>query len=231
MKLYYEAFVRLLYPATCGGCTALLELDEKALCSNCRCSLLALRFPIEESVLKEPLTWIDEGWTLYPYESPVKEILTGIKFSRKRWLVRTFEEEIDSFFGALASETGYDFLIPIPLDHPKHFEREFNQSELIANLIEKTSGVRTNRRVLAKHRSTLPQSQLSREERLTNLKDAFQVYGAEKIRGKNLLLVDDILTTGATSSEAARILKNNGAKRVDIFTLARTQIPSGGNSL
>ncbi len=216
-----------MYPATCGACTVLLELDEKGLCSNCRSSLQRLRFPVEDSCLPEPLGWVDEGWTLFPYESPVKEILTGIKFARKRWLVRIFREAIDSFFEALAGETAYDVLIPIPLDHRKHFEREFNQSELIAGLIQKKAGIRLNRRVLAKRRHTLPQSQLSREERQINLKNAFRVQKGAQIRGKTVLLVDDVLTTGATSSEAARMLKNHGAKRVDVFALARTHAPTG----
>ncbi|HXV27341.1 MAG TPA: ComF family protein [bacterium] len=230
MKLYYEALLRLIYPATCGACTRLLELDEKGLCSKCRLALCSLRFSPADCAIEESIKGIDEGWTLYPYEFPVKEIISGIKFSRKRWLVRTFEDEVADFFTTLSAERIYDFLIPIPLDPRKRLDREFNQSELIAMLIEKKSGIPVKRRILTKQRNTPPQSQLPRHERQTNLNNAFQVRHRDQIRGKRLLLVDDILTTGATSGETARLLKKSGAKRVDVFTLARTKPSRGGSS-
>jgi ComF family protein len=223
MKLYQEAFLRLIYPAGCGVCQTLLEVEEQEICQGCRHKLSALRFSWNEAILHPHPPFLDDGWTLYPYESPAKEILMGIKFLRKRWLVRVFEEEMKPLVTAFASENHYDYLVPIPLDLQRLLVREFNQSELIAGLVSKCTGIPVNKTILKKRWKTPAQSQLSREERFVNLNQVFKVRAEEGIRSKALLLVDDIFTTGATAKEAARILKNYGAKRVDFFALARTE--------
>jgi len=226
MKLYWEALLRLIYPAACGVCTTLLELEEQGICSACRHRLAVLRFSSHDRILRHRLPSVDEGWTLYPYESPVKEILLGIKFSRKRWLVHVFEEEIRTLALAMAGETAYDFVIPIPLDRQKLIEREFNQSDLIADTVARNIKIPLEKTLLRKRWNTSSQSILSRRERQANLKNAFKVVDQKKIQGKSLLLVDDVLTTGATAEEASQMLKRHGAKRVDLFTLARTEVKS-----
>jgi len=223
MNSYLEAFLRLMYPATCGVCKIMLNLDEKGICHNCQVQLSGLRFTPDEAILHERFRSLDGGWALYPYESPVKDILMAIKFSRKRWLVHVFQEEIRLVITALAAENHYDHLIPIPLDRHKWIEREFNQSELIARLMAPWAGSSVKNNTLSKRRRTMTQSQLSRDQRRANLIRAFRVQQRKNVEGKNLLLVDDIFTTGATAEEAAKTLKNHGAKRVDIFALARTQ--------
>lgn len=223
MNPYAEAFLRLIYPATCGVCERLLELEEEGICGVCKSQLEGLRFSLEEAVLPGRFRALDEGWSLYPYASPAKEILAGIKFLKKRWLVRVFREALASLLAAVTSQASYDMLVPIPMDRAKLYEREFNQSELIAGLAAKQSGISLARKTLRKRRSSFPQSQLSREEREVNLRGAFQVWASERIRGRYVLLVDDIFTTGATAEEAARTLKDAGAKRVDLLTLARTE--------
>lgn len=218
---YFEALLRLIYPSHCGTCTTLLELEEKGLCRSCTAHLVQQRFDFQASCLENPPAFVDETWSLYPYESPVKEVLTSIKFSQKRWLVHNFTEPLKGFGAALASENHYDMLVPIPLNHARLLERHFNQAELFANLLSKSLH-RPVQKLLRKRYSTPPQSRLNQKEREANLYRAFRVTDKRLVEGKTILLVDDVLTTGATVREAARLLKENGAKRVDVFTVACT---------
>ncbi len=224
---YQEAFLRLFYPAVCGVCTRLLELREKHLCPTCRAALEQLRFSPAEAIQPERFRNLEQAWALYPYESPLKEIMASVKFLKKRWLVDVFRNDLRDFAAMIRAENDYRAVIPVPLDYGRRLSREFNQSELIARLLQPVLGRPVDTRSLYKRHVTLSQNRLSREERETNLYGAFAVRNPAKIRGGSFLLVDDIITTGATAEEAARTLKKYGAGRIDFFALARTLPPAG----
>lgn len=114
-------------------------------------------------------------------------------------------------------------IVPIPLHPQRERERGFNQALVIARML-KQSGIRSVRieQLLEKKRRTLAQSQLRRAERLDNLRGAFSVRKKDLVRGKHILLVDDVITTGSTVNECARTLKAEGAARVDALALARS---------
>jgi len=113
-----------------------------------------------------------------------------------------------------------DFIIPIPLHKTKLREREFNQAEILSRHIAKEFRKCVLTDVLLRTRETKTQADLEMAERILNVRDSFSVTKHEQIRRKNILLVDDVLTTGATSSEAAKALKNAGANIVFVLTLA-----------
>ena len=213
--------MRLIYPADCAVCETLLALDEEGLCAGCFARLRALRFEPEEAALRKRFEAVGEAWALYPYESPAREILSGIKFLKKRWLMRVFFRDLEPLAKAITTETHYDLLIPVPIDRQKLLTREFNQSEVAAGLLSGCTRIPVGAGVLKKRRATTSQSRLSREERLVNLTRVFNVPSPASVRGKSVLLVDDIVTTGATAEEAARTLKACGARRVDLFAIAR----------
>jgi ComF family protein len=218
---YFEAFLRLIYPAACGVCETSLELEESPLCRTCGSELHKRRFDLQTSCLETSLDFIGEVWALYPYESPVKELLTSIKFSKKRWLVQAFAEDLKAFGTALAAENRYDLVIPVPLDRAHFMERHFNQAALFAGIV--AGGMKKPlRTVLKKKYSTPAQSRLNQKEREINLYQAFQVAAPRQVQGKRVLLVDDVLTTGSTVREAARALKAGGASSVDVFAVACT---------
>jgi ComF family protein len=121
--------------------------------------------------------------------------------------------------------SNYDFIVPIPLDSKRERERGFNQALTIAHMIKRiaTRQSLTIKTVLKKKTNTPRQSQLGRSERLTNLSGAFRLNLFQEVRGKHVLLVDDIFTTGSTVNECAKLLKEKGADRVDFFAIARAQ--------
>jgi ComF family protein len=108
----------------------------------------------------------------------------------------------------------------MPLHWRKRLERGFNQSELLAKVLSKRTGIPVVN-ALRRRKSTTPQAGLTRAQRRTNVAGAFEADQRERIDGRHVLLIDDVLTTGATASACAAVLKRAGARRVTVLTLAR----------
>lgn len=116
----------------------------------------------------------------------------------------------------------FDIITPIPLFPSRLRERGYNQSQLLAEQIAREHQITLSLRNLVRIRNTEHQTLLSKKERWTNIHGAFRIRNPIRFSGKNILIIDDLLTTGATASEAARALKSAGAKTVGVLTLAIT---------
>ena len=117
--------------------------------------------------------------------------------------------------------TDYSLIIPVPLHIKRLRERGFNQSLLLAHAIERKRQIPLNFSLLKRHKFTLTQTGLNKIERKKNIKGAFEVSDKKKIAGKNIILIDDVYTTGATINECAKTLIKAGAQKVTVLTLAR----------
>jgi ComF family protein len=237
---YWQSFIRLVYPASCPVCEIPLLLYEPYLCSSCtlkikaangpkcaKCARILPPYGPSRHVCTTCTTgrpFYHRGFALVKYESPIKTIFHEIKFQNKPWLLKVFAAQLKEFAGSFPALTTYDMMIPVPLDSKKARERSFNQARIIAQMLKRS--VSENkieiRNLIKKKKKTLPQSQLRRRDRLKNLIGAFSIKNRAAIKGKHILVVDDIFTTGSTVNECARLLKENGAERVDFFTLARS---------
>jgi ComF family protein len=113
-----------------------------------------------------------------------------------------------------------DFLVPIPLHRSRKREREFNQAEILSHEIGREFNKKVLTDVLVRIKPTKTQTELTFQERYQNMEKSFSVIKPELIQDANLMLIDDVFTTGATSSQAARCLKEAGAKKVLLLTLA-----------
>ena len=227
---YGEAFLRLFYPSLCASCDQLLELKDQGLCFACHKNLEKFKLSSSKERIRTSLPYGDSTWTLFHYEGIVKEIFHQIKFGKRRDLLQIFTPFIESFFTERANPLfSYDLILAVPLDLRRRLKREFNQSDIIASRIRQILGKRLTspqffleKIILTKQRSTPPQSLLGRKERLLNLGQVFRVLHPLFVRGKSILLVDDIFTTGATLEEAAKVLRESGASGIDYFVLARS---------
>ena len=114
----------------------------------------------------------------------------------------------------------FDLVVPVPLSSTRLRERGYNQSQLLAQELVKSLGLPLEFNNVIRTRNTQFQARLSEKERWTNIEGAFKIKHPKKFDGKNVLIVDDLLTTGATASEIARILKESGAQKVGVLTLA-----------
>ena len=239
LSSYWRSLIRIIYPANCVLCQVPLTLEETYLCDLCVQTIEPLKPPVCFKCA-EPLPpygfhrsicspcrslrpHYDRGFALVRYQDSTKTIFHQIKFQKKLWLLQIFFGLLRNF--STSSEIGnYEMIVPIPLDSTREWERGFNQASVIAKMLERVNRNQTIqvRKILKKKRKTIPQSQLKRRERLNNLNGVFTLKKRGQARGKRILLVDDIFTTGSTVNECARILKEDGAERVDFFTIARS---------
>jgi len=112
-------------------------------------------------------------------------------------------------------------MVPVPI-HPKKLkERGFNQAEILAEELAKLKGIKLEKKALVKIKNTLPQTRLMAEERAANVKGTFQIKSKERIKGKIILLIDDVYTTGSTLRECSLTLLKGGAKEVRAVTVAQ----------
>ena len=230
LRYYQEALIRLFYPAACEICRVSLEIEESILCHKCAENLDALAWPLDKTLVDEPFESLDHVWTVYAYESPVRELLHGVKYSRKDYLLKSCRDRALRLAQALSSDYPYDAILPIPIDRFKLVQRHFNQAEIFAETLQSRLSPPVWGSFLIKRRPIPSQTSLSQHERAINVYGAFQLKRPEKARGKSFLLLDDVLTTGATANEAARLLKFHGAKRADLLALAKTVSPEKHNA-
>jgi len=164
-----------------------------------------------------------QGFALFSYEEPTKSIFHQIKYAKKPWLLKVFSEELEAFSKSPDIDR-YDSVVPVPLDPKRERERGFNQALTIARMLKRRANAKGLRveQAIKKRKKTIPQTQLHRIERLVNLAGAFTVNKKCRLRGKQILLVDDVFTTGSTINECAKILKAEGADRVDFLAIARS---------
>lgn len=160
------------------------------------------------------------------YDGGLRDLIHLLKYDYVRpaanVLGRMLAEVIEGLAGSFGSAE--PVVVPVPLHASKLRQRGFNQSELIARvaLKLKPDGRRLHPDVLERSRPTASQIGLTREQRQRNIRGAFVVAKPDEIRGRDVLLVDDVLTTGTTAAECARILRRAGANRVFVATVART---------
>lgn len=224
--LIHEAssrFLNLLYPRNCIFC----NLKGVNVCDKC----FQTKFNRYEQVCHvcgqrvykrglfvhtdcQKLSKLEGIFSCYRYNKHAKQVLKLIKYDGYHDLVADVVRSMATAFPNLP--IGYDFLVPIPI-HKKRFEkRGFNQAELIAK------GLTWNYQdILLRTKNTTAQAELDKEQRMFNVQDAFSIGPSTKVKGKTILLIDDVFTTGATLENCAEILKKAGAVRVFAFTWAR----------
>ncbi|MBM4255774.1 MAG: ComF family protein [Deltaproteobacteria bacterium] len=163
------------------------------------------------------------AWALYQYGEaelqPLSAAIQKFKYHRELSIGKTL-----ALLTATAypfSQEQYDLIIPLPLHLERLRWRGFNQALLLARAVGKVHGVVSNPFLLERSRPTVPQTQLTDKDRHTNVKGAFTVATPDQVKEKQILLVDDVYTSGATVCECAATLISAGAKVVDVFTLAR----------
>ncbi len=161
-------------------------------------------------------------------ETVFAKAIRCFKYNEKIYLAKPFEQLLFSVFVRYWEKEEIDLVMPVPLHIRRFRERGFNQAYLLirnwrrmAETFHIGSDFRIERDVLFRHRWTQPQAKLTGISREENVKDAFSVRNCPKIKGKKILLIDDIHTTGATVNECAKVLLQGGAEYADVLTLAR----------
>jgi competence protein ComFC len=188
--------------SVCGRPFALLEVEYRfgSLCFDCK------RWEEDERWTGS----LDQNRSLYNYNDFIKEVVSRFKFRGDYVLAEVFAEDL----GKALQAFHYDYVVPIPLSEERLYERGFNQAEAVI----KAAGQEPIHLLSRVHSEK--QSKKSRLERI-HIEQVFKMEEDIDIRGKTILLIDDIYTTGSTLRHAAKLLKENGAARVYSLTLAR----------
>lgn len=204
--------LELLFPRKCILCGRVLSGGETDLCRNCRSE--------QEIWLnsKRKPQFLDSVTAVWYYEGNVRHAVLRFKFYRARHLAAGFGRNLA--MRLLEQEWEYDILTWVPVSPLRRLTRGYDQVELLANAVGKELGVAPVP-ALKKIRHNRRQSQIrSQAQRKANVLGAYRVVNPEKVRGKRILLLDDVLTTGATAGECARMLLTAGAKEVHCAVIA-----------
>lgn len=208
--------VNLIYPLHCASCAKPMDaVDEFGVCASCRGRIRRnMRAHFASS-------GFDSVHSACLYEDVLKELIHAFKYKKRRALSGLFSSILAEFVRTTPGIIkDVDFITFVPLHSDRLRSREFNQSKLLAKMTSESFKIPLTD-ALDKTKITRSQNELSRDERLLNLKDAFRIRQGTDVAGQTILLMDDVMTTGATLDECARVLKSAGAKEVRCLTLAR----------
>jgi competence protein ComFC len=171
--------------------------------------------------------FLDETTSLFLYRNSGKKIIAKIKKSNDqylyKYLIKLTSNIKKNFFHNI------DLIIPIPIHWITKLLRGFNQSALISEELSNFTNIKLAKNILIKNIYTKKQSMQIYNNRFSNIKNSYLIKNYDIIRNKNILLVDDVITTGATSNECAKLLKENGAKLVKLFTISKTILSKNCN--
>lgn len=155
------------------------------------------------------------------YDDISKNMILAFKFMDKTENAKVLSSWL-YMAGKDIFEQGVDLIVPIPLHYSRLLKRKYNQSALLAKALSKLTGVKVDYSSVTRHKKTKPQVEFSGKARVKNVKGAFEVKHPEKIKGKRIVLIDDVYTTGSTLKECAKALKKAGVKSIDFLTVSRT---------
>ena len=158
---------------------------------------------------------------IFKYEE-IRDLVLDYKFNEKSYLYETFSKIILKNEKANEILRGADYIVPVPIHKKRMMERGYNQCSLITKELSKnieTLVCLSN--ILKKTKKTRAQSLTSKNERCTNVKDTFTTSKKIDLKGKRIILFDDVYTTGSTVAECAKVLKTLGCERIDVFTIAK----------
>jgi ComF family protein len=155
------------------------------------------------------------------YLDDVRQCLHALKYGGRRRIASVLGRRAGRAWVAEGELGGASAVVPVPLSRGRRRKRGYNQAELIARAVAREAGIPLRARVLKKTKECPPQTGLSAAARRTNVASAYRARLPRSLRGKGLLLVDDVLTTGATAEAASLALLAAGAGAVDVLTLAR----------
>lgn len=211
--MIFRYLLDLLFPPKCILCGKLLERQETDLCRACR----------EESPeclgKHKNFSFLDSWAAIWYYEKNIRQSILRFKFRRARHYADVYGRLLAMRLLQLYPE-GFDVLTWVPISRARRFTRGYDQVELLARAVGRELGMKPIK-ALKKMRNNRPQSGISGQaQRRANVLGVYRVISPARVQGKRILLLDDIITTGATAGECARVLLTAGAKEVHCGVVA-----------
>ena len=243
LKTSLDAVLGFFYPECCQICGLQRATpDEGYVCAECwqnvrfvrkpfceRCGLPfegEITTPFECSNCSGLNLQFDFARSAVLAEGMVRDIIHRYKYQRALWFEPFLADLLAREAGPALPRDEWDMIVPVPLHYLKKNEREFNQAERLAAGLSRVTGIPLNTAVLTRVESTRTQTMLNRSDRIANVRHAFAPNRQSPetgLAGKRIIVFDDVLTTGATSNACATVLRQAGAARVGVWTLARAR--------
>jgi ComF family protein len=224
---WLDDFIHTIYPLQCNACGKMLVKYEDLICTHCRYHLPYTNFHLNPSdnallIRLAGLSDIRLGMSMlyFQKEGRVQNILHNLKYNDTPQLGYL----LGKWYGAKLTEHGFnlefDAIIVIPLHKTKLKKRGYNQSEWIAKGLSEQMNIPIWEQALIKTKATQSQTRKSRKQRLLNIKDSFITNPKYDFESKRLLIIDDVLTTGATISTAIKVIQEKKCTDISVVTLA-----------
>lgn len=210
IKYFIKYLITFIYPNRCMFCDEIIPLNEDEwICKYC---YMDIDFIYND---KEPFL------SVFEYNEKTRYSILRLKYYNQKQYAKGFAKMM--YFKLSKIElNNYDFIIPVPMYIKKKRKRGYDQAELLAIELSKLSNIHIESNNLIRNKNTLAQSKVSFEEREKNVQGVFSVNNPTIFKDKNILLIDDIYTSGNTMSECSKELKKCGANIICYFTLSRT---------
>lgn len=234
---FVRGFVHLLFPAMCNACGRALAAGQSAFCPACRSALFSDPFAMcpRCAGTAGPYAHVDSGCThcrgehfsfeaavrLGPYGGLLRDVVVRLKHSSGEGLAENLAAVWADYAGERLRALDAEVVVPVPLHWWRRLSRGYNQSEALARTLAERLGLPVLPGAVRRIRATPMQTRQSPTQRRVNVRGAFRARGGPALRGKSVLLVDDVMTTGSTCNEAAKALREAGAARVVVAVLAR----------
>jgi len=229
--MFLDSLINIIFPSHClncrknaerGGvicadCFGKISLNQTLFCGKCRA-----RIPDQKKICHNSFPYLLGAAGSYGDET-LKNLIHGLKFQYLKSAARPLGEILIRYTDGLGLPLEKFSVIPVPLSKKRLRERGFNQSELIAKILAEHFGLPIDASSLTRAKNTKPQSETKNlAERRENVRACFFVTHPEAVAGRNILLIDDVTTSGATLFEAASALKSAGARKILAMTVAKT---------
>lgn len=223
-----NALIDLFYPTICMGCGNDETNVDELLCLNCHSQLPYTGFENISNNATEKLFWgrikIKFGSSTFYYlqGAPIQQIIHQIKYNNEEKLGIYMGKLMGLKIQSVLEENEIDLCIPMPLHIKKEYKRGYNQATLLCKGIQEICSINFDDKIIFRTENTNTQTKKSRIERWNNVDSIFMIKDNSKIKGKHILIIDDVITTGASTEACGQTLLEHGAESVSICGLAYT---------
>ena len=223
LQAFLQGAIELIFPDNCLLCRQFLNSrHQRQLCVKCLDSLALNPTPLSRQTTEGTFAF-DQAWSACLYNEPAQKLLHAFKYNSKTSLRKTFVPLMIDFIDRYSLPLKqFDLITPIPLHPVKLRERGYNQSALLSLRLSRHYGILHTENLLIRQKETQTQTELGAKQRWTNMEGAFKIKNSTDVAGKNVVLIDDLYTTGATLHNAAQALRTAGAARVCVLTFCMT---------
>lgn len=228
---FIKTFIDLLFPKTCFFCENSLKENDQFLCSECEKKLIFLREIChvcgapnsgEKCRVCETNNFqFEKARSIFLFDEIVQKLIHEFKYNEMTRISKYFGKFVYEYLNTFQPFDKVDLVVPVPLHKVRKRERGFNQADLLAKEISGNMHWNYVPTLIKRKRFTQTQTKLKKVQRKENVSKAFSVNNKIDIKGKNILLIDDVFTTGATTNSIAEILKENNVGKIYVLTVGR----------